>query len=87
MFNKLSEEVKISLKDEFALFFKIILKLGKEKFTNFIANNSKFMKTFIDVAQRKPIIGYSQESVSPYNLLGASDEINIERGASATRYF
>ncbi len=50
VFNKLNEEVKISLKDEFALFFKIILKLGKEKFTNFIGSNSKFMKTFIDVA-------------------------------------
>lgn len=75
------------MKDEFALFFKIILKLGKEKFTNFIGSNSKFMKSFIDVAERKPLIGYSQESVSPYNLLGASDEINIERGAVSTRYF
>lgn len=45
------------------------------------------MKSFIDVAERKPLIGYSQESVSPYNLLGASDEINIERGAVSTRYF
>lgn len=43
-FNKLSDEVRNSLKDEIALFIKIILKLGKEKFTTFLHNNSPFLK-------------------------------------------
>jgi hypothetical protein len=36
-YNKLTEDLRRSLSDDFALFFKIILKLGKEKFTNFLA--------------------------------------------------
>ena len=52
--------MKKSLNDEFALFFKIILKLGKEKFTKFIEDNSAYGKNIIGMVRKKPIIGYPQ---------------------------
>jgi hypothetical protein len=46
-YNKLTDEIRRSLADEFALFIKVILKLGKEKFTKFLAENSPFLRVVI----------------------------------------
>lgn len=86
-FNKLGEEVRRQLADEFSLFFKIILKLGKNKFTNFVAQNSPFIRTIVDLVLKKPMIGYPQESANPYNTAGVAEAIDIERGATAARTF
>jgi hypothetical protein len=86
-FNKLAEEVKKLLADEFTLFFKIILKLGKEKFTDFVAQNSAFARSIIEVVRKKPMVGYPQESANPLNTAGIAEVIDIDRGATATRTF
>lgn len=71
-FNKLTDEVKKLLSDEFSLFFKVILKLGKQKFTDFVANNSTFARGIIELVMKKPMIGYPQESANPYNTAGVA---------------
>jgi hypothetical protein len=86
-FNKLTDEVRKSLSDELSLFFKIIIKLGKNKFTNFIAENSVFGKSIVELVRKKPMIGYPQESANPYNTAGVSEVIDIDRGATAFRTF
>ena len=86
-YNRLTDELRRSLNDEFTLFFKIIQKLGKSKFIGFIADNSPFAKRIIDVVRKKPVIAYPQDGANPYNTFGVSEEISIERGATAFRYF
>jgi hypothetical protein len=85
-FNKISENVRVSLQGELSHFFKISLKLGKHKFINFVSNNSNFVKTLVEKTS-KSAIGYNQQSISPYNSAGIADTINIEQGSTATRYF
>jgi hypothetical protein len=86
-FNKLTQETRKALSDEFALFFKIILKLGKENFIHFIGKNSAFASQIVDLVMRRPSIGYSQESASPHSTSGVAEVINIERGATIERTF
>lgn len=86
-FNRLSEETRKGLADEFALFFKVILKLGKHKFTTFIAQNSAFIRKIVEMVQRKPTIGYPQDSANPYSTAGVAEVIDIERGSSVSRTF
>ena len=76
-FNKLTDEIRKTLTDEFSLFIKVILKLGKWKFTSFLAKNSPFMKVIIEAMKKKPMIGYPQESASPYNTIGIGETIRI----------
>lgn len=59
-FNKLDESVKRSLNDQFTLFFKIIIKLGRDKFVDYISKNSVNLKNIIEIVRKKPMIGYSQ---------------------------
>jgi hypothetical protein len=66
-FNKLDGEVRKELYEEFALFFKILLKMGREKFVSWVAQNSEFLREIIDLVRQKPMVGYPQESASPYN--------------------
>ena len=68
------------LADEFSLFVKVIHKLGKLKFSDFLANNSAFLKVIVDAIAKKPTIGYSQETASPYNTIGIGENIFIDRG-------
>ena len=86
-FNKLTDEVRRTLTDEFSLFAKIILKLGKHKFTAFLAQNSPFMRAIIEAMRKKPVIGYPQEAASPYNTIGIGEPITIDRGSKVHRYF
>jgi hypothetical protein len=39
------------------------------------------------MVNKKPMIGYPQESANPYNTAGVSELINIERGATVVRAF
>ena len=86
-FNKLTQETRKALSDEFALFFKIILKLGKEKFVQFIGKNSPFANKIVEMVMRRPSIGYPQESASPHSTAGVPECIDIERGATISRTF
>lgn len=86
-YNKLPDDLRKTLGDEFALFLKVVLKLGKEKFVNFLAQNSPFLRQITDAVRKRPIVGYSQESASPYNTIGIGEKIVLDRGASSSRYF
>lgn len=86
-YNRLSDATRKALADEFSLFFKIVLKLGKHKFTNFVAENSPFARKIVENVKRGPLIGYSQDSANPYSTAGVAETIDIERGASVLRTF
>lgn len=86
-FNKLTDEVRRGLADEFSLFVKVVHKLGKLKFSDFLASNSAFLKVIVEAIAKKPTIGYSQELASPYNTIGIGENILVERGRSVGRYF
>jgi hypothetical protein len=43
-YNKLSEPTRFALADEFMLFFRIIDKIGKGKFVDFLVNKSEWLK-------------------------------------------
>ena len=69
-YNKLTDNLRNALAEEFSLFIRIVLKLGKVKFTNFLAQNSVFMNKVIEVTKKQPLLGTKQEAASPYNTIG-----------------
>ena len=75
VFNKLTDHVRRILADEFSLFIKILFKIKRLKFISFLSKNSSFLKVIIDSISSKPMIGYPQESASPYNTINIGEVI------------
>lgn len=72
-YNKLDESTRFSLADEFILFFRIIRKLGKSKFADFLAEKSPWVKEITSKITEKSLIGYQKETVKPFNPLEITD--------------
>lgn len=59
-YNKLDESTRFSLADEFILFFRIIRKLGKGRFADFLAEKSEWVREITSKVTEKSLIGYQK---------------------------
>lgn len=86
-YNKLDESTRFSLADEFILFFRIIRKLGKGRFADFLADKSEWVREITGKVNDKSLIGYQKESVKPFNPLDITDTFVVGSGRKAIRSF
>ncbi len=86
-FNKLDESTRFSLADEFILFFRIIRKLGKGKFADFLADKSPWVRDITSKVTEKSLVGYQKETVKPFNPLEITDVFVVDSGCKARRCF
>ena len=66
-YNKLDEKTQRGLADELALFFRIIIKLGKKKFIAFISRSSLYLRKILTITEKNSYVGYTQEAANPYS--------------------
>lgn len=86
-YNKLDESTRFSLADEFILFFRIIRKLGKNKFADFLADKSSWVRDITSKVNDKSLVGYQKETVKPFNPLEITDVFVVDSGCKARRCF
>lgn len=86
-YNKLDESTRFALADEFILFFRIIRKLGKGKFADFLTEKSAWIRDITGKVTEKSLIGYQKDSVKPFNPLEISDTFVVDSGKKALRTF
>jgi hypothetical protein len=86
-YNKLDESTRFSLADEFILFFRIIRKLGKGKFVDFLTEKSQWVRDITSKVTEKSLIGYQKESVKPFNPLEIADTFVVDSGHKGLRTF
>ena len=86
-YNKLSESTRFALADEFILFFRVIRKLGKGRFADFLADKSPWIKEVTGKVSEKSLIGYQKENVKPFNALGIADTFTVDSGKKGLRVF
>ena len=86
-YNKLHETMRDELAEEFALFFRVVMKLGKNKFISFVGRNSENLRGILEVSKKESFIGYMQEAASPYSSRDLCETIQVPRGQSEVRYF
>jgi hypothetical protein len=75
------------LADEFILFFRIIRKIGKGKFADFLIEKSQWIREVSSKVTDKSLIGYQKDSVKPFNPLEISDVFIVDSGKKALRTF
>jgi len=56
--NLLSESTKKSMQNEFMLFLRVINKLGKTNFIEFLCSNSKWVTSLVEEIDQTEIMGY-----------------------------
>jgi hypothetical protein len=86
-YNKLDESTRFSLADEFILFFRVIRKLGKGKFADFLAEKSPWVREITSKVTEKSLVGYQKESVKPFNPLEITDVFVVDSGKISRRCF
>lgn len=86
-YNKLDESTRFSLADEFILFFRIIRKLGKNKFSDFLAEKSPWVRDITSKVNDKSLVGYQKETVKPFNPLEITDVFVVDSRSKARRCF
>ena len=59
-YNTLSETTRFAMADEFVLFFKIISKVGKGKFVDFLVQKSPWLKETVAKVSDKNMVGYAK---------------------------
>lgn len=86
-YNKLDESTRFALADEFILFFRIIRKIGKEKFADFLTEKSAWIREITVKVNEKSLIGYQKDSVKPFNPLEISNTFVVDSGKKTLRTF
>ena len=73
--------------DEFVLFFRVLRKIGKGKFCDFLVERSEWLKEIeIKVAEGNNI-GYAKESLNPFPTLRVADTFTVGSGKTEYRTF
>lgn len=86
-YNILSETTRFSLADDFVLFLKVISKIGKQKFVDFLIQKSPWLKEVYEKVSDKNQVGYAKEQLIPFPQLRICDNISVPSGKTATRTF
>lgn len=86
-FNKISEAVRFAMTEEFILFMNVAKKIGREKLVEVLLQKSTWLKDIYEKTKTNKIIGYKLDGTAPFNRYNFGEEIKIERGKTASRYF
>jgi len=76
-FNSLSEAARVALKDEFILFFRVLRKIGKIKFIEFLTAKSQWIKELLAKVDNSSLVGYPKDTMSPFNNAGLCEIVGI----------
>lgn len=68
-YNAIPEAVRFAMADEFVLFFRVIKKVGKGKFCDFLLGKSQWLKTIDVKVAEGNFVGYAKESLNPFPTL------------------
>jgi hypothetical protein len=79
-YNALSDSVKFAMADEFVLFFRIIRKVGKGKFCDFLLQKSQWLRDIHVKVSEGNFIGYAKETLNPFPTLRISETIPVPHG-------
>jgi hypothetical protein len=73
------------LVEEFIVFFTVSRKIGKGKFIDFIIDKSDWLKQITSKTMDMNFLSKTRDTITPFNILGLSETILIEKGKTETR--
>ena len=86
-FNALDESVRFAMADEFVLFFRIIRKIGKHKFCDFLLSKSDWLTDIYKRVAEGNYVGYTKDTLNPFPTLRVTDTFVIPNGKVEYRNF
>ncbi len=66
--------------DEYILFFRVLRKIGRGKFVDFLISKSPWVAQITEKIKEKSVVGFNKSNVDPFNNLNIGEKIVIERG-------
>jgi hypothetical protein len=86
-YNSLTESTRFAMADEFVLFFKVVTKIGKHKFVQFLKEKSAWLTEICAKVSDTNLVGYAKEVLMPYPNLRVGDKITVPNGKTLSRTF